>query len=145
MTIHSSILAGRVPCIEEPGRLQSMGSQRVGHDRITSTFTLFSDLLSWNFSTQGTEGQKEDPTNFQIGRCSLPTKDRKTKMALKFLTTTLEGRRQGSKAFKILRENYFQLKLYFQSNYWSAVQGGRKKNLFQACSLSTMSPSHYPF
>ena len=46
MTIHSSILARRVPWIEEPGRLQSMGSQRVGHDRITSTFTLFSDLLS---------------------------------------------------------------------------------------------------
>jgi len=32
MTIHSSILAGRVPWIEEPGGLQSMGSQRVGHD-----------------------------------------------------------------------------------------------------------------
>ena len=29
---HSSILAWRVPWTEEPGRLQSMGSQRVGHD-----------------------------------------------------------------------------------------------------------------
>ena len=29
---HSSILAWRIPCTEEPGRLQSMGSQRVGHD-----------------------------------------------------------------------------------------------------------------
>ena len=28
----SSILAWRIPWIEEPGRLQSMGSQRVGHD-----------------------------------------------------------------------------------------------------------------
>ena len=28
---HSSILAWRIPCTEEPGRLQSMGSQRVGH------------------------------------------------------------------------------------------------------------------
>ena len=28
----SSILAWRIPCTEEPGRLQSMGSQRVGHD-----------------------------------------------------------------------------------------------------------------
>ena len=32
MATHSSILAWRIPCIEEPGRLQSMGSQRVGHD-----------------------------------------------------------------------------------------------------------------
>ena len=29
---HSSILAWRIPWIDEPGRLQSMGSQRVGHD-----------------------------------------------------------------------------------------------------------------
>ena len=29
---HSSILARRIPWAEEPGGLQSMGSQRVGHD-----------------------------------------------------------------------------------------------------------------
>ena len=29
---HSSIVAWRIPWMEEPGRLQSMGSQRVGHD-----------------------------------------------------------------------------------------------------------------
>ena len=29
---HSSTLAWRIPWREEPGRLQSMGSQRVGHD-----------------------------------------------------------------------------------------------------------------
>ena len=32
MTTHSSILAWSIPWTEEPGRLQSMGSQRVGHD-----------------------------------------------------------------------------------------------------------------
>ena len=31
MANHSSILAWRIPWTEEPGRLQSMGSQRVGH------------------------------------------------------------------------------------------------------------------
>ena len=31
-SIHSSILAWRIPWREEPGRLQSMGSHRVGHD-----------------------------------------------------------------------------------------------------------------
>ena len=32
MATHSSILAWRIPWTEEPGELQSMGSQRVGHD-----------------------------------------------------------------------------------------------------------------
>ena len=32
MATHSSILAWRIPWTEEPGMLQSMGSQRVGHD-----------------------------------------------------------------------------------------------------------------
>ena len=32
MATYSSILAWRTPWIEEPGGLQSMGSQRVGHD-----------------------------------------------------------------------------------------------------------------
>ena len=32
MATHSSILDWTIPWIEEPGRLQSMGSQRVGHD-----------------------------------------------------------------------------------------------------------------
>ena len=32
MAIHSSTLAWKIPWTEEPGRLQSMGSQRVGHN-----------------------------------------------------------------------------------------------------------------
>ena len=32
MATHSSILARRIPWTEEPGGLQSTGSQRVGHD-----------------------------------------------------------------------------------------------------------------
>ena len=32
---HSSILAQRIPCTEEPDRLQLMGPQRVGHDWVT--------------------------------------------------------------------------------------------------------------
>ena len=32
MATHSSILVWRIPWMEEPGRLQSMGSQRVGHN-----------------------------------------------------------------------------------------------------------------
>ena len=39
MATHSTILAWRIPWTEEPGGLQSMGSQRVGHNWATSTFT----------------------------------------------------------------------------------------------------------
>ena len=39
MTTHSSILAWRILWTEESGRLQSMGSQRVGRDWVTDIFT----------------------------------------------------------------------------------------------------------
>ena len=35
MATHSSILAWEIPQTEESGRLQSMGSQRAGHDLVT--------------------------------------------------------------------------------------------------------------
>ena len=37
MAPHSSILAGRISWTEEPGGLQSMGSQRVRHDEVSET------------------------------------------------------------------------------------------------------------
>ena len=39
MATHSIILAWRIPWTEEPGGLQPMGSQRVGHDGVTDTHT----------------------------------------------------------------------------------------------------------
>ena len=39
VAIHSSILAWRISWTEEPGWLQSMGSQRVGHEWATNTHT----------------------------------------------------------------------------------------------------------
>ena len=44
MATHSSILAWRIPWREEPGGLQSMGSQRVGHN--WTTFTSFHIITS---------------------------------------------------------------------------------------------------
>ena len=44
MAAHSSILAWRIPWTEEPGGLQFMGSQRVGHDRRNNSFTFIVDL-----------------------------------------------------------------------------------------------------
>ena len=41
MATHSSILAWRIPWTEEPGGLQFTGSQRVGHNWVTSLFTFY--------------------------------------------------------------------------------------------------------
>ena len=40
MATHSSILAWKISWTEERGGLQSMGSQRVGHNRVTNTYLL---------------------------------------------------------------------------------------------------------
>ena len=42
---HSSSLAWRIPRTEEPGRLQSMGLQRVGHDWVINAFTFKEEYL----------------------------------------------------------------------------------------------------
>ena len=38
MTTHFSTLVWKIPWMEKPGGLQSMGSLRVGHDRVTFSF-----------------------------------------------------------------------------------------------------------
>ena len=47
MAIHSSTIAWKIPWTEEPGRLQSMGSQRVRHDGATSLKDIFLNVTSW--------------------------------------------------------------------------------------------------
>ena len=50
MTTHSSILAWKIPWIEEPGRLQSTGLQRIGHDWSDLARRSISDLKFKNLS-----------------------------------------------------------------------------------------------
>ena len=52
MAPHSSTLAWKIPWTEEPGRLQSMGSLRVGHDWVTS-LSLFT-FMHWRRKWQPT-------------------------------------------------------------------------------------------
>jgi len=47
MAIHSGILAWKIPWTEELSRLQSMGLQRVGHDRATNTYTALFISTVW--------------------------------------------------------------------------------------------------
>ena len=52
MATHSSTLAWKIPWMEEPGRLQSMGSIRVGHDWATSLSLL--TFMHWRRKWQPT-------------------------------------------------------------------------------------------
>ena len=50
MAPHSSTLAWKIPRTEEPGRLQSMGSRRVGHDWATELNWKYADELNWKYA-----------------------------------------------------------------------------------------------
>ena len=52
MAPHSSALTWKIPWTEEPGRLQSMGSLRVGHDWVTSLW--FFTFMHWRRKWQPT-------------------------------------------------------------------------------------------
>ena len=50
MTTHSSILDWKISWTEEPGRLQSMGSQRAGHNWVSNTYAhLQNNLYLYRF------------------------------------------------------------------------------------------------
>ena len=53
MTIHSSVLARRIPRTEEPSRLQSIGLQSIGHDWATNTFTFMISTTRVNTGCYG--------------------------------------------------------------------------------------------
>ena len=70
MATYSSILAWRIPWTKEYGELQSMGSQRVGHEGATNTFTFigsldrgFAFLLGWLSPTSTSTAQEADIIN----------------------------------------------------------------------------------
>ena len=60
MTVHSSVLAWRIPWKEEPGKLQSTGLKRVGHYQATNTNPAPKlppqELVDWTFRTHGLDG-----------------------------------------------------------------------------------------
>ena len=62
---HSS-LAWRIPRTEEPGRLQSTGSRRVGHDWATSLFPVPMECLTLGFLIWGTKTQKPHLDNWHL-------------------------------------------------------------------------------
>ena len=78
MAPHSSTPAWKIPWMEEPGGLQSMGSLRVGHDRATS-LSLFhfhalekemathSSVLAWRIPGTGEPGRLPSMRLHRVG------------------------------------------------------------------------------
>ena len=78
MAPHSSSLAWKIPWMKEPGRLQSMGSLRVGHDWATllSLFTFHaleketathSSVLAWRIPGMGEPGGLPSMGSHRVG------------------------------------------------------------------------------
>ena len=67
MATHSSTLAWRMPWIEKPGRLQSVGSQRVGHDWVANTISSNDNLYVQGFPG-GSNGKESAWNEGNIGK-----------------------------------------------------------------------------
>ena len=106
MATHSSLLAWKIPWTEEPGGLQSLGSQRVGHNWATNTFSRVSspaELLGRVISSRHTSvGTHADFSCFRRF-ITLPSHN------LRFITLSL---------FSLCYRH--QLWLYFLS-FWSTL------------------------
>ena len=75
MAPHSSTLAWKIPWMEEPGRLQSMGSLRVGHDftfpfhfhALEKEMANHSSVLAWRISGTGEPGGLPSMGSHRVG------------------------------------------------------------------------------
>ena len=77
MASHFSTLAWKIPCMEEPRRLQSMGSLRVRHDSdFTFTFHFYavekemathSSVLAWRIPGTGEPGGLPSKGSHRVG------------------------------------------------------------------------------
>ena len=111
MAPHSSTLAWKIPWTEEPGRLQSVGSLRVGHDWETS-LSLFT-FMHWRRKLQPTpvflpgESQKQG----SLVGCRLGVAQSQT--GLKWL---------GSSSFKIVKSFFYIIPWYHIYLYYSNTQ-----------------------
>ena len=76
MATHSSILAWRILWPEQPGGLQSMGTQRVRHNWVTNTFTFSLKSLSWSWMSGETQPKEISKSEHALRTTSaqIPTK-----------------------------------------------------------------------
>ena len=80
MATHSSILAWRIPWTEEPGGLQSMGSQRVRRDWEANAHSHI-NLKNFQLSFKS-EGEKIELSDFNLKKITWPSNTYTTKFRL---------------------------------------------------------------
>ena len=76
MATHSSTLAWKIPWMEEPGRLQSMGSQTVGHNcsdlagmhALEKEMATHSSVLAWRIPETREPGGLPSMGSHRVGR-----------------------------------------------------------------------------
>ena len=75
MATHSSVLAWRIPRTGEPGRLPSMGSHRVGHDRsnLAAAYTYICILFYILFHHCLSKDIEYSPLCYTVGSCFYPS------------------------------------------------------------------------
>ena len=100
MAPHSSTLAWKIPWTEEPGRLQSMGLLRVGHDWATSLslFTFIHWRRKWQPTPMFLPGESQGRGSLVGCRLWGRTESDTTEVTYLTLLCTLDGRRKADRA-----------------------------------------------
>ena len=114
MVAHSSILAWRIPWMEKPVRLQSMGSQRVGHNWVTPfSLSLVVQMLKGLLTVQDTWARSlgwEDPLEKEMETHS-------STLAWKILWTEEPGRLQSLELQRVGNDWATSLSLFFHFRF----------------------------
>ena len=105
MAPHSGTLAWKIPWRDEPGRLQSMGSLGVGHDRVTS-LSLFT-FMHWRSKWQPTPVFLPGESQGQMGLAGYIHRVVKSRTWLEQLYMHAPTIRRESRAIFILVNHFF--------------------------------------
>ena len=100
MAPHSSTLAWKIPWMEEPGRLQSMGSLRVGHDWVTSLslFTFMHWRRNWQPTPVFLPGESQGRVAWWAAVCGIA----QSRTQLKGLSSSSSRNQKGFSSWALL-------------------------------------------
>ena len=122
MAIHSSTLAWKIPWTEQPDRLQSMGSQRVGHNWATSLS--LSSTLNGGFSG-GSDGKESGCNAGDSG--SIPGSGRSPGEANGYHTSILAGEFHEQRRLEDYSPWGCRVTHYWATKYWTCKK--KKKEI----------------
>ena len=131
---HSSILAWKIPWTEKPGRLQAMGSQRVGHDWATSLS--LSGLPTWYVPVAlllSLDSQKRLQTLPNTANVLLQTK-------LPRLRTTVLTKL--SNTWTSIKQRMFIMALFIKAKHWKLFMKVRNRLRIETLNLKKIKEDH---